>query len=162
MPDDPLGAVLTDGIPAAANKGLDDGGADRCAAGTVVLRPPAVDAQREDLEGSGRGCLHGQGFAYGRNADLAIHVFFPGRIGGDGAASVRIDVVNAACTFGAIADETGQPQRLEVLRYRRTADRKAGREFADRCGCAAQPLEHGAARGIGKRRQCQCVSHDLR
>src|SRR5262249_41516614 len=77
------------------------------------------------------------------------------------AEPVGVDVVDAPGALGPVRHQARLLQHLEMLRYRRAADRKSARDRADRLGSELEPLEYPAAGRIGQRRQCRTVSHDL-
>src|SRR4051812_47586535 len=66
---------------------------------------------------------------------------------GDG---LRIHLVEAARADLAVDHQPGVLQDLEVLRDRRTADRKPFGELADRSRARHQALEDGLARGVAE------------
>ena len=59
-------------------------------------------------------------------------------------------MIDAARALASVADETRLLQNFEMLRHGRPADRKSHRNLANRARAVAEPLEHGAARGIVK------------
>src|SRR5271165_7356113 len=63
-----------------------------------------------------------------------------------------VDVVDAARALRSGADEAGELERLQVLRYRGSAHRQARGQFPDRGGAAAQALEHRGPASVGELR----------
>jgi hypothetical protein len=59
--------------------------------------------------------------------------------------SCEVDLVEAACSDGVVADETSVLQYTQVLRDCGAADGKTGGKIAHRAGALAQTVEESAA-----------------
>ena len=59
--------------------------------------------------------------------------------------------VNAVAAVAPFFDQAGAPQQGEMLGNRGARNRKGLRDAAGRKAALAQPIEYGAARGIGER-----------
>jgi hypothetical protein len=76
------------------------------------------------------------------------------------AQSIRVDVVNAACSFGTVFHESCVLEGFEVLRNRRATDGHAMGQYAYGLRSGAQALEYLSARGVAEALEGITVSHD--
>ena len=82
--------------------------------------------------------------------------------GAQGAQAVRIDLVDAAGSFGPVGHQPRVLQHLQMLGDGWAADRQALSQLTHRPRPRSQALEHLASRGIGDGGEgARYVSHDL-